>query len=266
MLNLNPNETPNTYSNDLRHLQSPLASHIEALPNFVNWKWKQKENGDWTKPPYMPKSPGRLAKNNDPATWGMHEQACAVVEAGKADGIGFCLLNTDIAAFDIDDCRNPETEEIDLFAMALVKRANSYTEITVSGKGLRIIGTGSKRYLQRKLKVPNSIVSVEAYRNCERYITISNVPLPGVTMELNDIDALLDELVAELETASPKVEPKAEPTPQQGESSEEAFGYMQEFAAGRSGDTDSRGRAERSAIRKILSRRGLATRFGLVAG
>jgi hypothetical protein len=40
-----------TYSNDLRHLQPSLARRIEALPNFVNWKWLKKDNGEWTKPP-----------------------------------------------------------------------------------------------------------------------------------------------------------------------------------------------------------------------
>ena len=44
---------------------------------------------------------------------------------GNADGIGFNLLNTNIGAFDIDDCRNPASMEIDPFALDLVKRANS---------------------------------------------------------------------------------------------------------------------------------------------
>jgi putative DNA primase/helicase len=133
------------------------------------------------------------------------------------------LLDTNIAAFDIDDCRNPESKEIDPFAMALVKRANSYTEITVSGTGLRIIGTGSTRNLHTKKKVPRSGISVEAYRNCERYITISNMPLDGVTTELNDIDTLLDEVIAELDAA------KAKPTPppQKGETTANAFTFLE---------------------------------------
>src|SRR5262245_45260083 len=46
------------------------------------------------------------------------------------------------AAFDIDKCRNPETGEIHPWAMALVEKAASYTKITISGTGLRIIGRG----------------------------------------------------------------------------------------------------------------------------
>jgi hypothetical protein len=204
-------DKPLNYSNALRHLQAPLARHTKQLPNWVVWKWIKKPDGKWTKPPFIASSPDRNAKNNDPKTWRSHFEACSAVETGKADGIGFCLLNTNICAFDIDDCRDVETMEIDPFAMELVKRANSYTEISPSGTGLRIIGTGSNRNLHTKLKVPNSKVSVETYRNCERYITISNVPLKDVTTELADIDSLLDDVVAELRpTPPPQQEKKAD--------------------------------------------------------
>lgn len=200
---LNPdNDKPVTYSNALRHLQAPLARHLKAPPNWVVWKWIKK-NGKWTKPPFIATSPDRPAKNNDPTTWCSYDQACTTVENGKADGIGFCLLGTNISAFDIDDCRNPETMEIHPFALELVKRANSYTEVTVSGTGLRIIGTGSNRELHRKLKASNAAISVEFYRNTARYITISNLPLPDVTTELSDIDALLDTVLAELDKRRP---------------------------------------------------------------
>jgi hypothetical protein len=191
------NGKPTTYSNDLRHLQEPLARHLKDLRNWVVWKWIKKD-GKWTKPPFIATSPDKFAKNNDPSTWCSYDQACTAVEKNKADGIGFCLRGTDIGAFDIDNCRDPATKEVHPFALDLVKRANSYTEITPSGTGLRIIGTVSNRYLHRKLYSSDSVLSVELYRNCERYITISNAPLEGVT-ELNDIDALLDTVLDELE-------------------------------------------------------------------
>jgi Family of unknown function (DUF5906) len=191
---------PRTYGNPPRALQEPLARHIKDLCHWVVWQWALRDDGTkWTKPPFIATSPDKFAKNNDPATWRSYDQACIAVENGEADGIGFCLRGTDIGAFDIDNCRNPETKEIHPFALDLVARANSYTETTPSGTGLRIIGTVSKRYLHRKLYSSNSILSVEFYRNCERYITISNAPLEGVTTELNDIDALLDTVLDELE-------------------------------------------------------------------
>ena len=86
-------------------------------------------------------------------------------------------------------------------AMKIVERANSYTEITPSGTGLRVIGLGSGAKVHTKQKVPGTGMSVESYRNCERYITVSSNPLPGYDIALVNIDAVMDEVVAELNGA-----------------------------------------------------------------
>jgi hypothetical protein len=194
---------PQTYQrDDLRNL-SPALERLVLLPNWVCWKWKWKQpkgykEGKWDKPPYMSESSGKKAATNRKATWSSHELACTALESGQVDGIGFVLFGTDICAFDIDNCRNPTTREIDPVAISLVNRANSYTEITVSGTGLRIIGTGSDRYVNRKQKINGSKVSIESYRNCARYITISGMALDGTSPQLAHIDALMDEVVTEL--------------------------------------------------------------------
>jgi primase-polymerase (primpol)-like protein len=162
---------PARLQGDLRHLPTALAPLI-ALPHWVLWRW-EKPKDKWTKVPYQPN--GRRAKNNDPKTWNSYDAVIAVV--AKFNGIGFCLLDGNIAAFDIDHCRDPITGDIDPWAADLVGRTGSYAEITVSGTGLRIIGYGDGPRLQRKLPVNNG-VSLEAYRRTERYIVITGNPLP----------------------------------------------------------------------------------------
>lgn len=174
----------------------PALKPLTELPNWVVWKWQRNAQGEWTKPPFVARNPSRYAKNNDPKTWSTFDQALKAVEAGKADGVGFCLLGTEYAAFDIDDCRNPVNGTIDPVAQALIDRAGSYVEVTPSGTGLRIIGTGSDRLMHTKNKVNGSAVSIEAYRNCARYITISGAQLASAPQGLNDIDALVDDVVA----------------------------------------------------------------------
>ena len=115
---------------------------------------------------------------------------------GKFDGIGFCLLNSGFSAFDIDDCRKPDTGEIYPWAASLVERVASYTEITVSGTGLRIVGSGNGPELHRKLPVADG-VSIEVYRRAARYIVITGNPLNG--FGITNIDKHLDATVAELE-------------------------------------------------------------------
>src|SRR5262245_3881245 len=84
----------------------------------------------------------------------------------------------------------PTTGAIDRWASNLVAKVGSYTEITVSGTGLRIIGHGVGPKLHRKLPV-NNRVTLEAYRRAERYIVITGNPLPNSNGIIN-IDVHID--------------------------------------------------------------------------
>jgi hypothetical protein len=190
-------------------LQGDLANLPEALTplkeirNWVCWKWKRRADksgdGKWSKPPFRPQAPAQLAKINDPTTCGSYEEALAAYQARQCDGIGFAFLSSKIAAFDLDKCRNPETGEIAPEALSIVERCASYTEITPSGTGLRVIGTSNGGEVHRKQKVPGAAVEVESYRNTARYITISGNPLPDTQLQLADIGGVIDAVVAELD-------------------------------------------------------------------
>jgi hypothetical protein len=217
---------PATHNGDLAHLPTALAP-LTALPNWVVWRWGRSKAGKWTKVPFRPYRPSQRAKNNDPGTWGSYDTALNICRAAGADGIGFCLLDSEFAAFDLDKCRDPATGAVDEWARALVERVGSYTEITVSGTGLRIIGRGTGPELQRKQGVDvwasGSGGSLETYRQTERYIVMTGNPLPGSAAELTNIDHHIDEVVAELEKASsskaraPKANGRATEDPTQDE-------------------------------------------------
>jgi hypothetical protein len=55
----------------------------------------------WTRPPFQAARLDKKAKSNDPSTWGTYEEAHAAVKAGKADGIGFMLKDSEIAAVEM---------------------------------------------------------------------------------------------------------------------------------------------------------------------
>jgi hypothetical protein len=202
-----PNK-PESFCSDLHNLPSVLTSLV-GLSHWVLWRWEKTEKGKWTKVPYQPD--GHKAKNNDPMTWNSYK---AVLEAlPKFDGIGFCLFKSDFAAFDIDHCRDPKTGVLDPWVADLVDRVASYTEITVSGTGLRIIGEGNRPRLHRKLPVTNG-VSVEVYRKAERYIVITGNPLNG--FGIVNIDEHLDATVAELEAKKKPDEQNKPGSPEDG--------------------------------------------------
>jgi hypothetical protein len=182
----------------------PALAPLAALDHWVCWRL-EKRKGKPTKPPYQVN--GENAEADNAATWATYDAAS---RATGFTGIGFCLLNTDFAAFDIDRCRDPKTGAIEPWAQAVVEKANSYAEITPSGSGLRIIGIGTGEKVHRKLKVPEANgVSCEIYRKATRFITVTgNVHRDA---HLANIDAVIDAVLAELDTKKKKsAKPKSE--------------------------------------------------------
>jgi hypothetical protein len=169
---------------------------------WVIWRLEIRK-GKPTKPPYQAHAPRTLANCKDPATWADFAAAFSVYQAGHGDGIGLCLLNSDLIAFDLDDCRNPTTGAIEPTARSLIARAKSYVEITPSGTGLRIIGTGRGPKVHRKQQVPGANgMTIETYRRAERFITVTGNALPEAAEALADDDVLVDEVVDELDAAA----------------------------------------------------------------
>jgi hypothetical protein len=185
----------------------PLPEALEpllSLRQWVCWRYKKKDDGTYTKPPFQ--TNGTFAENNDPKTWTTFE--AAALAAKRFDGVGFVLKNTEIAAFDLDHCRDAKTGIIEPWAAALADKARSYAEITPSGTGLRIIGYGSGDEVHRKLPVPNANgTSCELYRKATRYITVTGVVYRDAP--LANIDTVIDAVLAELET-KPKAATKAD--------------------------------------------------------
>ena len=129
-----------------------------AKPIWMLWKreYKPKKN-KWTKLPYQTNNPKAKAKCNDPSTWALFDDALKAFNAGQGDGIGFAILGADdIGAFDLDDCRNAQSGDLEPAAQRLIGLANSYTEITPSDTGLRIIlrAVGPKSIAGRTCRAP----------------------------------------------------------------------------------------------------------------
>ena len=199
-------DKPISIQGDLRQLPSALLP-LTQLPNWVLWRWEKAKakNGEekWTKVPYQPN--GNNGSSTDDATWSTYGSVIKafdlkVYDDDNFDGIGFCI-DGNIAAFDIDDCRDPDTGVIAPWAQRLVEDAKSYTEVTVSGTGLRIIGLGEGEYVHKKQKAPDG-VTLETYRKPKgRYIVVTGNPLKNDSIsKIVNIDVQIDAKVAELDT------------------------------------------------------------------
>jgi putative DNA primase/helicase len=160
------------------------------------WR-RQERDGKLSKVPYQGHASSQHASSTKPRTWCDLQTCQRAYEAERVDGIGFALTDSDIAALDIDDCRNKETGELHPWAAALVARSSTYCEVTPSGEGIRIIGCANGAHVHRKLAVADG-VSCELYRKAKRFITVTGEQIGGAT-ELANIDQLIEETKAELE-------------------------------------------------------------------
>jgi hypothetical protein len=167
---------------------------------WLVWRREQDGGGRLTKVPYRADRPSSHASCNDPTTWCSFDTAMRTYTEGGVDGIAFALLGSGVTAFDLDHCRDAGLGTLHEWAQRLVERCGSYAEITPSREGIRILGTGSNRKIHRKFAVADG-VSVEVYRNCERFITVTGDQISPALDQLADIDAVADQIVTELEAA-----------------------------------------------------------------
>lgn len=179
----------------------PLPAALQPLTAadyWVGWRWATRANGKLTKPPVCPR--GGPAESDNPRTWSSFTAAVEAVEAGRAAGVGYvCLFDRLHVFIDLDKCRDRDSGTVADWAMAIVEAANSYTEVTPSGTGLRIIGSHGHLTapIARALKLGAGKHEVEVYYQTTRYVTVTGDRLPGTPDALADIaDVALDLLVA----------------------------------------------------------------------
>jgi AAA domain len=185
---------PTTHQRDLAKLPRALAPLIER-PQWAVWRWTQKSDGSWQKPPFQALQPERYANVKDPGTWSNYAAALAAVQAGNADGISYVLTETDpFAAVDLDHCRHVSTHSIDVWAQNFMQCAvTTYQEVTPSGAGVRIWGLADGDSLHKKftLEIGGKQIAAELFRRTNKALTITGYRLDTVR-EFTNIDAVLD--------------------------------------------------------------------------
>ena len=140
-----------------------LSEELRQRRQWVVWKLEERD-GKPTKVPYIAGGSGK-ASSTDSLTWRSFEEAVQALETGRYNGIGFVFSSGDpFAGVDLDDCRDPETGELEEWAAKIVEAFGSYAEVSQSGTGVHIIVMG---------KAPNKKRGkVEAYSS-ERYFTMT---------------------------------------------------------------------------------------------
>jgi primase-polymerase (primpol)-like protein len=163
----------------LKLCPASIPSALKAIPHWVVWAYVAETDPEtrevsWDKPPL--KVGGGLASSINPKTWATSAEALAAYERGNLDGVGFVLHRgkdevDGLVGIDLDRCRDPETGAIEPWARAVVDTIRSYTEVSPSGRGLRIFLKGKLPPQGRKKG------RFEVYENA-RYVTVTGRHLP----------------------------------------------------------------------------------------
>ena len=166
--------------------QAALQS-LTTEPRWLvwSWEWRMAKNGKgkWTKPPRPARDPKYNARSNDPSTWGPYDDAVVAVQRGNADGIGYALLGAGIGAIDLDHVIDGEGHPIHWASQICTEANGAYQETTVSGGGLRIIGTTNGLETHRKFTFDRGTgAGIELYgtpRVTSQYPALKRAPVPN---------------------------------------------------------------------------------------
>lgn len=152
-------------------MQIPEA--MRAAHQWVVWKLEQRD-GKGCKVPYQ--ITGSRASSTDPSHWSSFEAANEFLDKnfGKHSGLGFVFsLADDFTGIDLDNCFD-ENGELDAWARDVLERFPSYTELSPSGKGIKVFCLGKPNLTRgRRLNIPGKDGAHLEIYSSGRYFTFT---------------------------------------------------------------------------------------------
>lgn len=182
---------------DRHRLDAVVPAALRERPQWVVWRYVER-GGKPTKVPFNPVH-GWAASSTDPNTWATYEQACARVTSGAGgfEGIGFVFAPDDrFCGIDLDG--SIIDGQIVAGAQAIIDAFATYTEISPSGKGVKLFLTGTKPQGVGCARVDvDGFARIEMY-DTARFFTVTGRHLDSTPTAIVDGQRQLDELCARL--------------------------------------------------------------------
>ena len=157
---------------------------------WVNFKFKERDDGKYDKIPIDPKTYGN-AKTNDEGTWSDFNTAVEAYLGDNVAGVGFVVSEEDDIVFiDLDDCID-EHRNLSDTANDIENKINSYNELSPSHKGMHILCRGK---LPGNCLNRNTAMDIEIYEK-GRFFTFTGESdfQVGIESRQQEIDDVCDE-------------------------------------------------------------------------
>ncbi len=176
---------------------------LRAVPQWICWTWEQRGEKR-TKRPISPH--GRPASTTNGNDWTDYETAVRYASDRKLAGVGFVFtLDDPFAGVDLDNCID-EAGVIADWAQTIIGEIDSYSEISPSGRGVKIFVRGMLPPDSQRNGHGRRKGRIEMYE-AGRFFTLTGDHLPGTP-------AIVEERTEALETVYRRVfaEPAAAST------------------------------------------------------
>lgn len=152
-----------------------IPEFLQQYPRWVLWSL----DGSGRKSPRS--AHNRLDRAVDatkPKNWSSFQQAAQICADKRGFGLGFALGSVvdgpTFAGVDLDNCRDPKTGQIEEWAWNIISTFQSYTEISPSGRGVKIFCLGT---------LPEGATHSKVYKlemyDSNRYFTVTGHHLAG---------------------------------------------------------------------------------------
>ena len=179
-----PPLTPEEKAAIVARIEAPIAALNELRQlgkRWVTWRYvvRGTKKAKPTKVPHT--ASGRRASSTSQSSWATYEACRSRFLAGDFHGLGIMLQlsehlgEPEIVGIDIDDCID-EDGGLSPLALEITTGFSTYTEVSPSGRGLRIFFKG---VLPPGIKGRrNDKLGIEVY-SAERFLTLTGNILPG---------------------------------------------------------------------------------------
>ena len=165
--------------------QKPMIpDDLKAADHWCVWRYEER-GGKPSKVPYNART-DRRASTTNPADWCEYPTADMKYILSDYSGVGF-LLGEGWAGVDLDNCRD-EHGRLSLLARKIVEILNSYTEVSPSGRGIKIFVKGA---LPQGAWSKNTDLKIEMYGR--GYFTVTGNHLAGTPDTVEERTGVLAE-------------------------------------------------------------------------
>jgi putative DNA primase/helicase len=173
-----------------------IPAALRERPQWVCWKYITR-GGKQTKCPINARGGGR-ADSTDPATWASFDEVVAAWKRGGYAGIGYVFAaDGPYAGIDLDGCID-DAGNIVSAARQIIDSLNSYTEISPSGRGVKVFIAGRKPDgVGCKSKAITGFKESEVYDR-DRFFTVTGQRVPDTPAGVEDRQTALDALCIRL--------------------------------------------------------------------